>query len=124
VEKTFQSTLGSATLTRERAQELADEVLRGAEKRAARAGRGVRDVGRNQREVAVGVGDRLREAITELRGARAEEVAVLRAELNELRSRIQQLEAALEPKKKGTAPSSRSRASGKSRNADRPGRKS
>jgi polyhydroxyalkanoate synthesis regulator phasin len=92
VERTFQTTLGSAALTRERAQELADDVLGLAEQRAARAGRGVREAGHRQREVAAGVGDRVRDAIAELRALGADDVGKLRAELDALRRRVEQLE--------------------------------
>jgi polyhydroxyalkanoate synthesis regulator phasin len=92
VERTFQSTLGSAALTRERAQDLADDVLRRAEEGAVRARRGVREAGHRQREAAVGVGDRLRDAIAELRGIGAEEVKDLRSEVEQLRRRVDELE--------------------------------
>jgi polyhydroxyalkanoate synthesis regulator phasin len=92
VARTIQSTLGPATLTRERAQELADEVLRRAEDRAARAGRGVRGAGQKPREAAVEVGDRLRDAIADLRGPTADDIEQLRSELELLRLRVDQLE--------------------------------
>jgi polyhydroxyalkanoate synthesis regulator phasin len=92
VERTFQTTVGSAGQTRGRAQELADEVLRRAETGAARASRGVREAGTRQREAAGNVGDRLREAIAELTRIRGDEVEQLRAELAELRSRVDALE--------------------------------
>jgi polyhydroxyalkanoate synthesis regulator phasin len=92
VERTFQSTLGSSPLTRERAQELADDVLRRAEEGAARAGRGVRQAGVRQREAAVGVGDRLRDAITEIRSIGGDEIGRLRSEVEELKRRVDELE--------------------------------
>jgi polyhydroxyalkanoate synthesis regulator phasin len=95
VERTFQTTLGSSPLTRERAQELADDVLRRAESSAARAGRGVRKAGERQRDAAVGVGDRLRDAIAEIRSIGGDEIANLRSEIENLRRRIDALEREL-----------------------------
>ena len=103
VERTFQSTLGSSPLTRERAQELADDVLRRAEESAARAGRGVRQAGVRQREAAAGVGDRLRDAIAEIRSIGGDEIGQLRSEVETLRRRVDKLERELgrsKPKKK------------------------
>jgi polyhydroxyalkanoate synthesis regulator phasin len=92
VERTFQSTLGSSPLTRERAQELADDVLRRAEEGATRAGRGVRQAGVKQREAAAGVGDRLRDAITEIRSIGGDEIGRLRSEVEDLKRRVDELE--------------------------------
>jgi polyhydroxyalkanoate synthesis regulator phasin len=95
VERTFQSTLGSSPLTRERAQELADDVLRRAEESAVRAGRGVRKAGVRQREAAAGVGDRLRDAIAEIRSIGGDEIGQLRAEVQRLKLRVDELEQKL-----------------------------
>ena len=99
VERTFQSSVGSAGQTRERAQELADEVLRRAEDSAARASRGVREAGSRQRAAAANVGDRvgdrLRDAIAEVTGVHADEVERLRSELASLRARVDELEGRL-----------------------------
>jgi polyhydroxyalkanoate synthesis regulator phasin len=95
VERTFQSTVGSSPLTRERAQELADDVLRRAEESAARAGRGVRKAGERQREAAVGVGDRLRDAIAEIRSIGGDEIGQLRSEVEQLKLRVEELEREL-----------------------------
>jgi polyhydroxyalkanoate synthesis regulator phasin len=95
VARTIQTTLGPAGLTRERAEELADDVLRRAEDSAARAGRGVKEAGQRPREAAVGVGDRVREAIAELRGLGSEELEQLRSEVELLRLRVDQLEKKL-----------------------------
>jgi polyhydroxyalkanoate synthesis regulator phasin len=95
VERTFQSTLGSSPLTRERAQELADDVLRRAEKGAVRAGRGVRKAGERQREAAAGVGDRLRDAIAEIRSIGGDEIGQLRSEVEQLKRRVDELEQKL-----------------------------
>src|SRR3954449_11231358 len=71
VERTVQSTVGSAGLTRERAQDIVDEVVRRAEHSAAPAGRGVREsvgrAGQRQAEAAAGVSDMLRDAIPDIR---------------------------------------------------------
>jgi polyhydroxyalkanoate synthesis regulator phasin len=79
-------------LTRERAQELADEVLRGAERRAAQAGRGMKGARDRQRDAATGVGERLREAIAEIRGLAGEGMGDLRSEVESLRRRVDALE--------------------------------
>jgi polyhydroxyalkanoate synthesis regulator phasin len=92
VERTFQSTLGSRPLTRERAQELADDVLRRAESGAVRAGREVRRAGERQREAAVGVGDRLRDAIAEIRSIGGDEIGQLRSDIEALERRVDELE--------------------------------
>ena len=100
VERTFQSTIGAGPLTRERAQELADDVLRRAEESAARAGRGVRQAGVKQREAAAGVGDRLRDAIAEIRSIGGDEIGQLRSEVEALRRRVAKLERELAPQTK------------------------
>jgi polyhydroxyalkanoate synthesis regulator phasin len=112
VERTFETTLGSTVLTRERAQELADDVLRGAEKRASRAGRGVREAGQRPRDAAAGVGDRLREVVSDLKLPGTEDVRELRAEVEALRRRIDKLERELRgggtsARRKSTAGSAR-----------------
>jgi polyhydroxyalkanoate synthesis regulator phasin len=110
VARTIQSTLGPAALTRERAQELADEVLRRAEDRAGQARRGVRGAGQLPRDAAVEVGDRLRDAIADLRGPTNEDVEQLRSEIELLRLRVDQLERKLSrparrPTDEGSTPS-------------------
>jgi polyhydroxyalkanoate synthesis regulator phasin len=112
VDRTFQSTLGSAGSTRDRAQDLVDDVLRIAEQGAARAGRSVRGVreagGRasRQAEAAAGVPERLRDAIGDLRVATREDVRALRAELEALSERVASLEARLTAIAAGPAPTS------------------
>lgn len=78
VERTFQSTLGSRALSRERAQELVDEVVRQAEAGAARAGRGVREAGHR------------------LTGSETED---LKGEVERLRRRVNRLERELRERK-------------------------
>ena len=99
VERTVHSTVGSAGLTRERAQEIVDEVVRRAEQGAARAGRGVREsvgrAGQRQAEAAAGVGDILREAIPDLRVVTRDELRKLRRELDRLGKRVEKLEVEL-----------------------------
>ena len=96
VERTVQSTFGSAGMTRDRAQEIVDEVVRRAEQSAARAGRGVREsvgkAGQRQAEAAAGVGDRLRDAIPDLRVVTRDDLNKLRLEIGRLRKRIESLE--------------------------------
>jgi polyhydroxyalkanoate synthesis regulator phasin len=105
VARTIQSTLGPATLTRERAQELADEVLRRAEDSAGSARRGVREAGQKPREAAAEVGDRLRNAIADLRGPSNEEIEQLRSEVELLRLRVDQLERKLSQRSRPAADS-------------------
>jgi polyhydroxyalkanoate synthesis regulator phasin len=104
VDRTFQSTVGSAGSTRERAQELVDDVLRIAEEGAARAGRGVREVGRQAE--AAGVPERLREAIGDLRFATREDLRALTSEVEALSERVRQLEARLRESERGGEPAS------------------
>jgi polyhydroxyalkanoate synthesis regulator phasin len=87
-----QSTVGSASMTRERAQDLVDDVVRRAEHGAARAGRGVREAGQRQAEAAAGVGDRLRDAIPDLRVATREDLRRLSSKIERLAARIDRLE--------------------------------
>jgi polyhydroxyalkanoate synthesis regulator phasin len=93
VARTFQSTRGSAGSTRDRAQDVVDEVLRLAEEGASRAGRGMRGARQRPAEAAAGMGDRLREAIAELRFATRDEVRALRSEVRRLERRVTELEA-------------------------------
>lgn len=99
VERTVQTTVGSAGLTRERAQEIVDEVVRRAEQRAARAGRGVKEsverAGHRQAEAAAGVGDRLRDAIPDIRVVTRDDLRKLRLELDRLGKRVERLERQL-----------------------------
>jgi polyhydroxyalkanoate synthesis regulator phasin len=66
VDRTFQATLGQAQLTRERAQELVDEV--------------------------VGAASRVREVLEDLRVATGEDVRTLRARIEQLERRVDELE--------------------------------
>jgi polyhydroxyalkanoate synthesis regulator phasin len=99
VERTVHSTVGSAGLTRERAQEIVDEVVRRAEQSAARAGRGVREsverAGQRRAEATAGVGDRLREAIPDIRVVTREDLTKLRREVTRLGNRVEKLEKEL-----------------------------
>ncbi len=99
VERTVQSTFGSAGMTRDRAQDIVDEVVRRTEQSAARAGRGVREsvgkAGHRQAEAAAGVGDRLREAIPDIRVVTRDELSKLRTEIERLRKRVDSLERQL-----------------------------
>ena len=92
VERTIESTFGSGVQTRERAQDLVDDVLRRAEQGAARATRGVRDVTDKQREAASGVGERLVAAIADLRLATGDDVRQLHAAIERLERRVAKLE--------------------------------
>ena len=88
----MQSTVGSAGMTRERAQEVVDDVVRRAEQGAARAGRGVREARHRQAEAAAGVGDRLRDAIPDLRMATREDIKKLAAQVERLANRVAALD--------------------------------
>ena len=77
VERTFASTLGTANVTRERTQDLVDDVIRSAE-----AG------GRRASELR----DRLREVISDLRLATGDDIKSLKAEIKKLGDRVAALE--------------------------------
>jgi polyhydroxyalkanoate synthesis regulator phasin len=93
VERTVHSTLGSAGLTRDRAQEVVDEVVNRGQQTAARAGRGVRDAGQRQAEAAAGVSDRLREALHDLRVITTDEMKDLRSTIERLANQVESLES-------------------------------
>jgi polyhydroxyalkanoate synthesis regulator phasin len=120
VNRTIQSTLGPAGLTRERAQELADDVLRRAEHGAARAGKAMGGAGQRQREAAAGVGDRVKDAIADLRGPASDDLEQLRSEVEMLRLRVDQLERKLgAPGRRAAATKSRQAKTSAARSAAR-----
>ena len=104
VERTFQSTFGSGGLSRERAQELVDEVLRQAEAGAARAGRGVREAGHKPREAAAEMGDRVRGALHDFTAGETED---LRSEVDRLAKRVDRLERELRERPGASKPGGR-----------------
>lgn len=77
VERTFQSTAGSASTGRDRAQELVDEVLR-------RGGESAR--------TASEVGNRIRDSIKDLRLATGDDIKRLQGALSSLEARLGKLE--------------------------------
>lgn len=79
VERTFASTVGTAGVTRERAQELVDEVVKSAEAGGRRAGE---------------LRARLREAVTDMRLATGDDIKSLKAEIRKLGQRVAALERA------------------------------
>ena len=81
VERTVQTTVGSAGLTRDRAQEVVDEVVTRAER---------------TRGAAVGVGDRVRDALHDLRQMTGDEMKDLRAAIERLANQVESLESRLE----------------------------
>ena len=81
VERTVQTTVGSAGLTRDRAQEVVDEVVTRAERTA---------------EAAAGVSDRVREALHDLRQMTGDEMKDLRAAIERLANQVESLESRLE----------------------------
>jgi len=93
VERTVHTTLGSAGLTRDRAQEVVDEVVNRGQQTAARAGRGVRDARQRQAEAAAGVSDRLREALHDLRVITTDEMKDLRSTIERLANQVESLES-------------------------------
>jgi polyhydroxyalkanoate synthesis regulator phasin len=97
VERTFQSTFGSGGLSRDRAQELVDEVLRHAEAGAVRAGRGVREAGQKPREAAAELGERVREALHDLTTGETED---LKSEVDRLSRRVDRLERELKERER------------------------
>lgn len=86
VERTFQSTMGSAAVGRERAQELVDEVVRRSEEGARSAGE---------------LGGRIREAIQDLRLATGDDVKRLQKELEALKRRVAKVERDLKSRQSG-----------------------
>jgi polyhydroxyalkanoate synthesis regulator phasin len=104
VERTFQSTFGSGGLSRDRAQELVDEVLRHAEAGAARAGRGVREAGQKPREAAAEMGERVRGALHEFTAGETED---LKSEIDRLRKRVDRLERELRERAGASKPGAR-----------------
>ena len=93
VERTVHTTVGSAGLTRDRAQEVVDEVVNRAERTAARAGRGVREAGQRPAGAAAGVSDRVREALHDLRQMTGDEMKELRGAIERLASQVESLES-------------------------------
>ena len=81
VERTVQTTVGSAGLTRDRAQEVVDEVVTRAER---------------TRGAAAGVSDRVREALHDLRQMTGDEMKDLRTAIERLASQVESLESRLE----------------------------
>ena len=77
----MQTTVGSAGLTRDRAQEVVDEVVTRAERTA---------------EAAAGVSDRVREALHDLRQMTGDEMKDLRAAIERLANQVESLESRLE----------------------------
>jgi polyhydroxyalkanoate synthesis regulator phasin len=76
-----QTTVGSAGLTRDRAQEVVDEVVNRAERTAG---------------AAAGVSDRVREALHDLRQMTGDEMKDLRAAIERLANQVDSLESRLE----------------------------
>jgi len=93
VERTVHTTLGYPGLTRDRAQEVVDEVVNRGQQTAARAGRGVREAGQRQAEAAAGMSDRLREALHDLRAMTTDEMKDLRSTIERLANRVESLES-------------------------------
>jgi polyhydroxyalkanoate synthesis regulator phasin len=81
VERTVQTTVGSAGLTRDRAQEVVDEVVTRAER---------------TRGAAAGVSDRVREALHDLRQMTGDEMKDLRTAIERLANQVESLESRLE----------------------------
>ena len=77
VERTFQSTLGSAAIGRERAQELVDEIAKRGSDSARSAGE---------------LGHRIRESIKDLRLATGDDVKRLQAMIDRLDKRLAEIE--------------------------------
>lgn len=80
VERTFQSTVGSAAVGRERAQELVDEVVRRSEEGARSASE---------------IGAKIKDAVHDLRLATGEEVRNLSDQISALEKRLAGLETKL-----------------------------
>jgi polyhydroxyalkanoate synthesis regulator phasin len=90
VERTLAATAGTAVETRERAQELLDEVARrGLEARGEVSRRG-----QEARDEVSRRGQRTREGLARMRLASADEVGALAARVDELEARMERLETA------------------------------
>jgi len=94
VERTIQATVGSAQITRERAQEAVDEIVRGA-------GAG-----------AESLRDRIAEAFDERRPATHDDLKEIRSELRAIGKRLDAIEKRLPAKRSGGTGSSRARKTG------------
>ncbi|HEV2076110.1 MAG TPA: hypothetical protein VGR10_07700, partial [Thermoleophilaceae bacterium] len=103
VERTVQATVGSAQLTRERAQEAVDDVVRGAEQGAG----AVRDRVRGAERGAESVRERVLAVLDERRPATQEDVRDVREELRTIASRLEAIEGRL-PRAGGGSRGSRS----------------
>ncbi len=77
VERTFQSTLGSAAIGRERAQEIVDEIAKRGSDSARSAGE---------------IGHRIRESVKDLRLATGDDVKGLQAKIDRLEERLAEIE--------------------------------
>jgi polyhydroxyalkanoate synthesis regulator phasin len=115
VERTIESTVGAGAQTRERAQDLVDDVLRRTEQGAQRATRGVRDVTDKQREAASGVGERLLTAIQDLRFATGDDVRDLHAAIARLERRVAKLEKPAPAKRAPAKPAKKKAGSSKTK---------
>jgi len=91
VERTIQATVGSAQITRERAQEAVDEVVRGAEASAGAVRERVREAERG----AESVRERVLEAIGDARPATQEDLRDLRDELRAIGDRLEAIERSI-----------------------------
>jgi polyhydroxyalkanoate synthesis regulator phasin len=94
VERTIQATVGSAQITRERAQEAVDEIVRGA-------GAG-----------AESLRDRIAEAFDERRPATHDDLKEIRSELRAIGKRLDSIEKRLPAKRSSGTASSRARKTG------------
>lgn len=77
VERTFQSTLGTAAVGRERAQEIVDEIAKRGSESARSAGE---------------IGHRIRESIKDLRLATGDDVKQLHEQITKLEQRLAEIE--------------------------------
>jgi polyhydroxyalkanoate synthesis regulator phasin len=114
VERTVQATVGSAQMTRDRAQEAVDDVVRGAEERAGEVRRRVPS--------PEAVRGRVFGAIEERRPATQEDLKEIRAELRAIARRLSSIEERL-PARPGGSRSGSSRASGSARKSSGSSRK-
>jgi polyhydroxyalkanoate synthesis regulator phasin len=104
IERTFASSAGSATETRERAAELLDDVVRrGQEAREAvgQAGRRVARRGQEARDASAELGARVLEAIQGMRLPTRDDLAGLREDLEALERRLDDLERELDRNAEG-----------------------
>lgn len=92
IDRTLTATLGSAGISRERAQTLVDDILRRSEEQASQARGRVRETAEASAEAAAAAAARLRDAVADLRLVTGEDLRRLREGVDALAERVAALE--------------------------------